>query len=131
MAKITVEPSMTRLSEALKARMEDKGLSTLDLAKKTGMSYEHTRGIIKGERPPSHLLLKALCDVLKLPYQDMLELSQTDEIKKRYGSLPEMLAGKKPGMEPLERVWDSLTEEQQHDIVSMAQAWAKRSRRGV
>lgn len=123
----TEETTVPRLAEMITARMQEGGVTTLDLAKKLDISYEHMRRVVKG-MIPSRFVLKALCEELKLPYKQVLDLANADKIKEKYGDLPAVMAGKKPGMEPLERIWDYLTEDQQKDLVLMAQEWAKRTR---
>jgi hypothetical protein len=63
--------------------------------------------------------------VLGLDYEEISKIANADRIRKVYGDVPLELAGKKPGMYPIEQVWDLLTEEHQRDIVVMAQTFAK------
>lgn len=118
----------TRLGDLLSSKMEEQGLSIKDLAEKIGMSYEHFRRIVKGQGIPSPLVLKALCELLGLNYMDAERMVTADRIRKKYGAIPLELSGKKPSLEPIERVWDLLTAEQQQDATTMIQAWAKRTK---
>lgn len=120
--------SHTWLQEALTEAMEKKGITILDLAKKLELSYEHTRRYVRGESVPSNMALREICAYLELPYEELKVKATADKMMDKYGDLPLVLAGKNPSMEPLEHVWKDLTEGQQQDIISMAQAWAKRER---
>lgn len=120
----------SRLSEMIGQRMEGKGISIGELAISADSVYEHIRRIVRGESVPSKLMLKVICEILKLPYKQMQDIADEAKIREKYGDLLVRLAGKEPSMEPLERVWGSLTESQQKDIIAMAQSWAKRSRVG-
>lgn len=124
----TIASEPNRLSDVITEAMKEKGLGINDLAKQLDTSYEHMRRIVRGEGTPSKFVLKALCLALKLPYRELQDLVSADAIQRKYGTLPLVMAGKKPGMEPLERVWDDLTEQQQQDILAMAQSWAKRAK---
>lgn len=119
--------TVPRLAEMIKEQMQDRGVTIIDLAKKLDLSYEHARRIVRG-MIPSRFVLKAICEELKLPYKQVLDLANADKITEKYGELPAVMAGKKPSMEPLERVWDDISEDQQKDIIAMAQGWAKRAR---
>lgn len=122
------EMEATRLSNAITAAMEDRGVSIRDLAKKIEVTYEHMRRIVRGAGEPSKYVLKLICDELKLPYKELLDVAKATEMQEKYGDLPVVLAGKKPGMEPIDRVWDQLTEDQQEGMVVLAQAWAQANR---
>jgi transcriptional regulator with XRE-family HTH domain len=126
MTKAQSVPS--RLSETITARMKEKGVSIRDLSDAIDTVYEHTRRIVRGEALPSTLRLRVICDVLNLPYKELLQSMHEAKIRETSGDLLLAMAGKKPGMEELERVWDLLTPVQQQDITGIAQAWAKRSR---
>jgi len=122
------ENKASRLAEAIKAGLDEKGVSILELATKTDLSYEHVRGIVRGERVPSRFVLKAICEYLKLPFAKLNEMANTDKMLAKYGDLPLTLAGKTPSLDPLEQVWGDLTSTQQKDLIDMARAWAKRNR---
>ena len=122
------EEQLPRLTEMIVEGMRERGVTTLDLAKHLGVVYETVRRYVLGGLP-SLFVLKEICAFLKLDYKKAAELRKADQINRKWGDkLPSVLAGKKPGMEPLERVWDDLTGEQQQDLIVMAQGWAKRNR---
>ncbi|HUJ21276.1 MAG TPA: hypothetical protein VLX58_07125, partial [Bryobacteraceae bacterium] len=90
--------------------------------------YEHARRIVKGIGVPSKPILKALCAYLGLDYKEAERIATADRIQKKYGGIPLELAGKKAGLEPIERVWETLTPDQQRDAISMILGWAKRTK---
>ena len=126
MARAQNGPS--RLSEVISARLEETDMSIKDLSDAIDIVYEHTRRIVRGEAVPSKQTLKVICTALKLNYTELLETLNEAKVREKYGDLPLMMAGRKPSLEPLERVWDMLAPEQQQDIISMAKAWTQRSR---
>jgi len=120
-----IEKVNTRLSEIINAKMEERGVSINDVAKSTGVSYEHMRRVARGV-VPSRFILKAICDELKLPFKQLQELADEAKMREKYGDLPLKLAGKTPSLEPLERIWSKLSEQQQEDLIYMAKSWLRR-----
>lgn len=116
------------LSEMINKKMEEVGMSIRGLAQKLEMSYEHVRRITNAESIPSPRVLKDICGHLKLNYKEAEKLLTADKIRKKYGTIPLELSGKKPGLEPIERVWDQLTPEHQKDAVVLITDWAKRDK---
>lgn len=129
--EVEVAAPATLLSVKLQQAMDAAGISIRDVAEQTGSSYENIRRLVKGMSIPSESLLRSICEVVGLDRGEMSKLARADKMRKTYGTVPLELAGKKPGMELLERVWDDLTREQQHGITTMAQGWAKMNRREV
>lgn len=120
------EKPLSLLSSRIYDRMNEKELSIGDLTTQTDSgSYEHTRKVVRGIAAPSRLFLKAICNVLDLDLDEMWKLVVADKIRRKFGNLPEILAGKNPELEPLERVWPSLTEEQKKSLVYVAQGLAQ------
>jgi transcriptional regulator with XRE-family HTH domain len=124
----TEETTTPRLAEMVSERMEQLGITIDKLAKAVDISYEHARRIVRGMCVPSRFVLKAICEELNLPYKQLLDNANADRITEKYGDLPTLMAGKKPSLEPLERVWDDLTEDQQQDLIVIGQGWAMRTR---
>jgi transcriptional regulator with XRE-family HTH domain len=108
--------------------MEEMGISLNDLAKKVDITYEHVRRVVRGNGAPSKFVLKLICEELKLPLREAEKLAMVDKIWGKYGKLLTEYMGQKPGMEPIERVWDKLSEEQKSSIVVMVQSLAKASK---
>ena len=65
---------------------KDKGITKVELAKKTGINVGHLTHIEKGERNPSHKALKSICEALEVPYQNLMHMYDKyyTEDEKRY-----------------------------------------------
>jgi transcriptional regulator with XRE-family HTH domain len=122
------EQPTTLFAAKMVERMEAFGLETIDISDKTGATYQHIRGILKGQSFPSPFFLKELCRVLELDFTEATKLVAADKIKHKYGDIPEELAGKKPGLIPVERVWDEITPEQQEEFIKRLRAQARTNR---
>lgn len=121
------ETTLPLLSELLAQTMEEQGVSIRDLSERLGITYEHIRRLVRGEGVPSRFVLKMICDELKMDFHESEKLATADKIRKKYGTIPLELSGKKPGMESIERAWDKLTPTQQIDATTMIVGWAKRN----
>jgi hypothetical protein len=77
---------------------------------------------------PSKLMAQALAEALKIDRAELERLATADRIRFKFGTIPLELAGKNPELEPLERVWNHLSQEHKADLIVQAQAWAKRDR---
>src|SRR5215831_17850415 len=120
------EPSTTQIGELIAQKMQERGLSMKDLAAAVRVTYEHVRRVVKGESVPSSFFLRALCDTLQIPYTEAEKIATADRIKRKYGGVPIEIAGKRPDLEPLERVWDQLRDEQKEAIIGVARSFAHR-----
>ena len=118
----------TKISDLISEEMRLKGVSIRDIAEGTDRSYEHIRKLVKGIAIPSVSIIRAVAGFLEIDFQKLYRLSQQDSITKKYGDVPLEMAHKKPSLEPLDRVWDDLTKQQQDGIISMAQGWARQNR---
>ncbi len=116
----------TVLSDMISDAMEAKGLSIKDLSMRLDITYEHVRRIVRGQGIPSKPLLRLMCHELNLNFSEAEQLSASDQIKKKFGGLP----GKDPTLEPVERLWHGLTEDQQADAVQLMQTWSRRNKPG-
>jgi transcriptional regulator with XRE-family HTH domain len=117
-----------RTGEVLTARMQELKLSIADLAEKVGTSYEYVRKIAKGDTVPSESMVQELSEALKINRAELERLATADRIRVKFGTIPLELAGKNPELEPLERVWNHLSQEHKADLIAQAQAWAKRDK---
>lgn len=65
---------------------KDKGITKVELAKKTKINIGHLTHIEKGERNPSHKALKSICEALAVPYQNLMHMydKEYDEAAQRY-----------------------------------------------
>jgi transcriptional regulator with XRE-family HTH domain len=121
----------TRTGDVLTEQMQKLKMSIADLAEKLGTSYEHVRGMVKGNTLPSKLMVQALADALKMKCEELNRIVTADRIRVKFGTIPLELAGKNPELEPLERVWKYLSQEHKADLIAQAGAWAKRDREVV
>jgi transcriptional regulator with XRE-family HTH domain len=118
----------TLIGEMISDRMQKLGLSIRDVSGNVDMTYEHVRRIVRGEALPSRFVLKPMCEYLGLNYKEADKLANADRIRKKFGTIPLELAGKNPELEPIEKVWNKLTEQQKRDAISMIQGWARNNR---
>ncbi len=118
----------TRTGEVLTEQMQKHKLSIADVAEKLGTSYEHVRSMAKGNTLPSKLMVQALADTLKMKRDELDRVVTADRIRVKFGTIPLELAGKNPELEPLERVWNHLSQDHKADLIAQAEAWAKRDR---
>ena len=110
------------------AAMEQREVSIRDLAEHMEATYEHARRMARGESIPSKFLLKELCKFLGIDFHAAEKASTADKIQEKYGTIPQEIAGKTAGLDPIERVWPQLTEEQQQSVIVMVQGWVKMNR---
>jgi transcriptional regulator with XRE-family HTH domain len=117
-----------RTGELLAGRMRDLKLSLRDVSIKVGTSYEHVRSIVRGIAVPSDAMAEALAEALKIKKEELERVVTGDRIRKKFGTIPLEIAGKNPELEPLERVWNHLSQDHKADLIAQAEAWAKRDR---
>jgi transcriptional regulator with XRE-family HTH domain len=122
------EGPKTQIAELISSKMEQRGKTMKDLAEQFDVTYEHVRRVVRGEAIPSKYVLKLFAQELDIPYPELERVAVSDKIKRKYGSIPAELAGKNPSLEPVERVWGKLTEDQQSALIDMATSFAKRNR---
>lgn len=88
-----------QLGEVLADALE-KGHTTLpDFARSIGTTYEHARKLVKGMAFPSRLLLKEICRVLTLSFDEMDQLLVEDKLRYKYGSRYAEALGENPRYE--------------------------------
>lgn len=109
--------------------MQERGVGIRELAEQLELTYEHTRRIVRGEYTPNKFTLKPICDFLGLNFDEAWQTGLGERIRKKYGVVADSLTPKSKGLEPIEKVWEDLTKEQQHDAVGMITAWAKNNRK--
>lgn len=118
----------TELSELIGNRMDELGMDIGGLKKVLDTSYEHARRIVRGEGVPSRPVLRLISQQLQLDFRKIDALATAAQIRKKYGEAVFDMMGRNPELEPIERAWPSLTEQQKHDAIAMITGWAKRSR---
>lgn len=129
MAVRNVDQPTTLFAQKVLQRMEELNLGTIDVSDKTGATYQHIRGIVKGDSFPSPYFLRILCDVLGLDSLEMNKLLAVDKIKHKFGELPELLTGKDPSLAPVEQAWKSLNREQRDELIKRAKDLERLNRR--
>lgn len=122
------DQSATLFGQALQDKMDEKGLDIRGLAEQAETTYEYVRKMLRGLALPSKYMLKVLCANLGMNEREMEKLLVADRIRMKYGKIPALLAGKNPELEPIERVWGSLSAGHKEDLIRMAQTWAKHDR---
>lgn len=120
-----------QFATALTEQLEDKGMSVMDLAKELGITYEHTRKMARSMAFPSRLRLNQISKVMGWKADDMWPLVVNDQIKKKYGKIPEELAGKTPEFTQIELLLPKITPEQFQAVLGMLEGWAKRNRKSA
>lgn len=124
----TMIETTTLTSELINAGLAEKKMSIKDLAEAVDITYEHSRRLSRGESLPSKFILREVCKVLGISLQEAERAATADRINKKFGGIPAEMSGKIPSLSAIERVWNSLTEEQQADATAMIQGWARRNR---
>jgi hypothetical protein len=71
-------------------RMDELKLSSIDVSDRTGATYQHVRGIVRGDSNPSPYFLRVLCDALQLNFDDMNKLVAVDKVSKKFGDMTEL-----------------------------------------
>jgi transcriptional regulator with XRE-family HTH domain len=118
----------TRVSEIISEGMKKKNVDIKALAATLGVTYETVRSVVRGLVVPSKFILKPIADVLGLDEDDLDRAAVSDRIRKKYGTMPLEISGKNPELDPLERVWQYISEEHKKDLIAMANMYAKRDR---
>lgn len=98
------------------------------LSRELDLSYEYTRRTVRGETKPSKTVVQLLARHLQIPVDELMHAYNLDRIKEDYGTLPMEIAGKIPEMQPIEMVWEYLTDEHRAQLVALAQKWAEQDR---
>jgi hypothetical protein len=112
-----------RFADVLEARMKEQNVSIKDLSDRTEATYETIRLLVRGGSFPSLYLLRVICDVLLMNYDDMKLLVATEKAHKKLGhalaSFPD------PAFAPAGTAWAKLTPKQQKDFIKQMEAVAQ------
>jgi transcriptional regulator with XRE-family HTH domain len=114
---------------ALTAALEKKGWTVMKLAEELDATYEHVRKIVRGLGFPSKRMLRDICGMLDLNFEQMNKLAIADRIEKRYGTIPTELAGKNPRFTKVERLLPNLTEDQFQILLAQLEGFDRSNRR--
>jgi transcriptional regulator with XRE-family HTH domain len=122
------DETLTLTAERILEAMDAKGYSIKDMADKTESTYEHMRKIVRGGNFPSKYMIRVLAETLDIKQSELQRLVVADQIRHKYGKIPAEISGKNPDLEPVERIWPSLTKDQQKSFIAQMQAVAKQNR---
>jgi len=114
-------------TDRIRGAMEERDISIRQLGISCDVSYETARRVYRGSIPAKPVL-RLMCEVLDLNFDEMGRLANAATLIKKYGEIPLEVAGKNPELAPIERVWFLLTPDQKQDAISLIQAWAARSK---
>jgi transcriptional regulator with XRE-family HTH domain len=84
----------------LEQRMSEVGLSTKELARRVGVSYEHVRKLLIGQCLPSDYTLEKLCAALELDMKEMSRRVLKDKMIFRCGDAVWIAWGRNPRWAP-------------------------------
>ena len=82
--------------KTLEEAIENSGMSMNEVAGRSESTYEHLRKLVKSMAYPSKDMLRRLCKVLKLDFDNMSELVTLDKMQKQFGGNPIEMAGSHP-----------------------------------
>ncbi len=85
LAKRDEDRPLGQLGEALADALEKDHKNLSDFARSIDITYEHARKLVKGIAFPSRLLLKEICRVLDLNFDEMDLLLVEDKLRHKYG----------------------------------------------
>lgn len=117
----------TPLSLAIYTRMKQLPLSSKQLAVEVGVVYETIRGILKGDRPPSKLLLQAICRVLSLNFEAMDEMRITEQVKRKFDRVP-ALRKNDPELQSIEEAWPLLLPDEKEHIILLVEKYVRKQK---
>lgn len=112
-------------ASALTDKMEQTGTSIGDLAKKLDTTYEHTRKLTKALAFPSKFMLKQICELMKMNFKEQEQAVLADKLRSKFGTMPDVIAGKDPRFRELEEILPNLTEAQFDMILASATGMAE------
>jgi hypothetical protein len=105
--------------------MKQLPLSSKQLAVEVEVVYETIRGILKGDRPPSKLLLRAICRVLSLNFEAMNEMLITEQVKRKFNRVP-ALRKNDPELQSIEEAWPLLLPDEKEHIILLVEKYVVR-----
>ena len=120
-------PFTAAVGEIIQSAMSKRGVSRADLAEHLDLTYEHARRMVRGESIPPRHRLRRISEYLKIPLHDLEKQTVSDHIRLKHGAITLELSKKNPELEPIERAWVHLTDEQKASIVTMVQVLAQQN----
>jgi hypothetical protein len=119
---------VSKFATLVQDAMAKQRVSIRDMQDVTGMTYEHTRKLVKGLAHPSPNIIRAFAEKLQLNADELEKMSVEYRIKSRYGRVSSVLAGISPRMEALAAVEPFLNERDIEELVSLANMKARINR---
>jgi hypothetical protein len=116
----------TALALFLHSGMKHIGLSVQDLALATEVGYERARTSVTGDKPPSRRLLREICRVLQLDFKVADEMLVAEQVKRKYGHLPPVLASGDPELRSVEMLWPELTLQEREHVAWLVARYAEK-----
>lgn len=118
-----------RFGTAFLEALEHNKMNVRDLAAAIDGSYEHLRKLLKGLAYPSGYLLKDICKVLKLDFNEMENLVTQDKLEAKFGSSLHAVMGTDPNLSPFAELIPHLTQEQRESFLAQMKAVMRQNRR--
>lgn len=114
----------SKVGAAIHLRMEEMGLTPKQLAEETEVVYETIRKVITGDQPPSKKLLRDICAVLRLEFDELYSVQVEEKLQRKFPQALAKLAKRDPELLPIEERWRLLTIEQKEHIILLAKSYA-------
>jgi|tagenome__1003787_1003787.scaffolds.fasta_scaffold18102392_1 transcriptional regulator with XRE-family HTH domain len=125
---VSMEPK-GRFAMMYAGAIREKGLSLRDLAIKLDITYEQLRKIFLGESAPSKLLLKELCKILDMNYDQAEKAVTADKMERKYGKTAYTILGHNPRFSDIEDVLPMLTAQEWGMFVAQIRGYVQQKRR--
>jgi|SRR5579863_7655305 len=109
------------VSQRMRERMEERGISVRELSSFIQCSYENTRHIVHGRRRIPEPVARLICEYLEIQPEEFDRLQNLDQSRLQAASLNHSFT-------PMERFWAYLSEEHRQDLVCLARRWAGQDR---
>ena len=112
--------------------MSAKGVSAPDLARLSGVTYEHVRKLLMGHCLPSNETLQRLCGALGLNEKQMRKRVMQDKMIFQFGDAAWEAAGIDPRVAPCYILFPLMTREERELFIVQLKAMAEANRtRGI
>lgn len=124
---IDIEPQ-GRFGRYLHRALEQNNTSVRDLSGRIESTYEHIRKLIKGLAFPSKYMLDNLAKELKgFDRAEALLLVEQDKAQKKFKNF-HVMTGQNPELDPIEKEWAYLSDEQKRNVITIVHAFAEQTR---
>lgn len=125
------EVPVTQLALKIQQEIDGRNITINQLAKDLDLTYEYTRRLVKGLNTPSKLLLKVIAPYfgwdLKEAYQTLVE----DRFRLANGGEGAMAQKLNPEVEPFEKAWHLLDENQKEILLAQFTLFLAQNRRST